>query len=81
MLLERESMNLYLLPNSSNASISVALKDQNVLQGMHNNSLKQSVQMFQIQSTTGIKYRIDVQDRDKLPLYLQDDLQREQNFK
>lgn len=29
----------------------------------------------------GIKDRIDVQHWNKLPLYLQDDLQREQNFK
>jgi hypothetical protein len=34
---------------------------------MHNNALKQSVQVFQIQLTTGMKDRIDVQDWDKLP--------------
>jgi hypothetical protein len=42
-------------------------RPESVLQAMHNNALKQSVQVFQIQLTTGMKDRIDVQDWDKLP--------------
>jgi hypothetical protein len=61
--------------------IGVGLKDQNMPQAVHNNAPRHSVQMFQIQLTTGMKDRIDVQGISYQPMYLQDDLQREQNFK
>ncbi|HET6715629.1 MAG TPA: hypothetical protein VFG90_00765 [Nitrososphaeraceae archaeon] len=61
--------------------IGVGLKDQNMPQAVHNNAPRHSVQMFQIQLTTEMKDRIDVQGISYQPMYLQDDLQREQNFK